>query len=139
LDLKLTMIPLDNNVVMVSKSITEFVFVLLDTSPSSLQCWFESLTQLQVKTTSLSKRSFSLTQHVLFCLKMKPAFESCQWSPSSYNAQTTCAMVVMEKKKDNGKHILTWLDFYWGKYSKCYATIAFGIWQAHWEIVLSWV
>jgi hypothetical protein len=39
LDLKLmTMIPSDNNLVMVSKSITQYVFVLLDLSPSSLQC-----------------------------------------------------------------------------------------------------
>jgi hypothetical protein len=40
---------------------------------------------------------------------MKPAFESCQWSPSSYNAQATCAVVVMEKKKKD--HVLIDLIF----------------------------
>lgn len=69
-----------------------------------------------------------------FC-KMKPAFEACRWAPSSYNAQTTRGVVIVEQQK-NDDCCCHWtrVDFYCSKDSKYYATVALGIWQAHWEM-----
>lgn len=60
--------------------------------------------------------------------KMRPASEACRWAPSSYNSQTTRGVVVLEDG------CWTRLDFYRAKKSKYYATVALGIWQAHWEM-----
>jgi len=60
--------------------------------------------------------------------KFKKVYESCQWSPSSYNAQTTRAVVL---QAHNG-HCKT--DFYSVSQSNYYAPLAAGIWCANWEI-----
>lgn len=60
--------------------------------------------------------------------KLKPAFEAVRWSPSSYNAQTTrCSASVTDKG------FLEKVDFYRSLPSKYYATVALGVWMAHWE------
>lgn len=56
-------------------------------------------------------------------------YEVCQWSPSSYNGQTTrCAAVI----ESNGT--LTRFDFFAATKSRYYAPVALGIWCANWEI-----
>lgn len=70
-------------------------------------------------------------------IRIKPAFETCQWAPSSYNAQTTRGVIVIEDQTNEHQcRTLVWtrLDFYRSKDSKYYATVALGIWQAHWEM-----
>jgi nitroreductase len=58
-------------------------------------------------------------------------YEVCQWSPSSYNGQTTrCAVVTMiidEQEK------LVRFDFCAATASRYYASVALGIWCANWE------
>jgi len=58
-------------------------------------------------------------------------YEACQWSPSSYNSQTTRCTAVMEPV--NGQQKLTRLDFYCATASRYYAPVALGIWCANWE------
>jgi len=53
--------------------------------------------------------------------------EGCQWSPSSYNSQTTRAVVNVEGAK------LTRVDFCAATKSRYYAVVALGIWIANWE------
>ncbi len=56
-------------------------------------------------------------------------FESCRWSPSSYNAQTTrCSAGYNE----NGE--LNRFDFYTITSSRYYAPVATGIWCGNWEM-----
>ena len=56
-------------------------------------------------------------------------YEICQWSPSSYNGQTTrCAAVTDEKGA------LKSFDFYAATASQYYAPVALGIWAANWEM-----
>jgi nitroreductase len=57
-------------------------------------------------------------------------FEVCQWSPSSYNGQTTRAVAV---KDDSGKNLVR-MDFYSSTNSRFYAMVALGIWLANWEV-----
>lgn len=59
-------------------------------------------------------------------------YEVCQWSPSSYNGQTTRAVAVVEDV--DGKPTLSRLDFYAATSSRYYAAVALGIWCADWEI-----
>jgi Putative TM nitroreductase len=54
-------------------------------------------------------------------------FEGCQWSPSSYNSQTTRAAAIVEDGK------LVRLDFCAATRSRYYAMVALGIWLANWE------
>jgi len=54
-------------------------------------------------------------------------YEVCQWSPSSYNGQTTRCLAVMNKGK------LARFDFGAVTTSKYYAAVAIGIWCANWE------
>ncbi len=57
------------------------------------------------------------------------AFESCRWSPSSYNVQTTrCSAGYSEKGELNR------FDFYAVASSRYYAAIATGILCANWEM-----
>ena len=65
--------------------------------------------------------------------KFKRTYEVCQWSPSSYNGQTTRCIGVM---KDNGtdEPHLARFDFYSVTDSRYYAAVAVGIWCADWEI-----
>lgn len=67
-------------------------------------------------------------------------YEICQWSPSSFNGQTTrCSAVLGDKINDNdfvdekGKQLLRF-DFYANTDSKYYAPVALGIWCANWEM-----
>lgn len=55
-------------------------------------------------------------------------FEICQWAPSSFNGQTTRAVVV--KTKSGG----TQVDFYCNKKSRFYGPLALGIWCGNWEL-----
>jgi nitroreductase len=53
-------------------------------------------------------------------------FEACQWSPSSYNGQTTRAVGVATARGVR-------MDFYAATGSHYYAPVALGIWCANWE------
>ncbi len=67
-------------------------------------------------------------------------FEVCQWSPSSFNGQTTRCAAVMEKKSvkkgrgDMDAQRLVRFDFYAATESRYYAAVALGIWCANWEM-----
>ena len=56
-------------------------------------------------------------------------FEICQWSPSSFNGQTTRAVANVDDKGD-----LIRLDFYTTTASRYYTPIALGIWCTNWEL-----
>jgi len=56
------------------------------------------------------------------------SYEACQYGPSSYNGQTTRAIVISENNKVNR------IDFLATTSSKYYAAIASGIWCANWEL-----
>jgi len=59
-------------------------------------------------------------------------YEICQWSPSSYNGQTTRCVGVMKANK--GEPRLARFDFYAATDSRYYAAVALGIWCANWEL-----
>lgn len=54
-------------------------------------------------------------------------YEACQWSPSSYNGQTTRAVLVVEDGQ------VRRVDFVATTPSRFYAPVALGIWVANWE------
>ncbi len=56
-------------------------------------------------------------------------YEVCQWSPSSYNAQPTRAVVRTNDVNTDIKGI----DFFAATSSRYYAVVALGIWCANWE------
>lgn len=58
-------------------------------------------------------------------------YEVCQWSPSSYNGQTTRSAAVTEQI--NGEEKLIRFDFCTSISSRYYAAVALGIWCANWE------
>ena len=58
-------------------------------------------------------------------------YEVCQWSPSSYNGQTTRCAAVTEQV--NGQEKLIRFDFFASIASRYYAAVALGIWCANWE------
>ncbi len=58
-------------------------------------------------------------------------YEVCQWSPSSYNGQTTRCATGMEQI--GGQEKLMQFDFYAATTSRYYAAVALGIWCANWE------
>lgn len=66
-------------------------------------------------------------------------FEVCQWSPSSYNGQTTRCVAVMTAGGSTGadrgrsRPRLARFDFYATTESRYYAAVAVGIWCADWE------
>ena len=53
-------------------------------------------------------------------------FEACQWAPSSYNGQTTRAVLRLAPVQA--------VDFYAVTSSRYYAPVALGIWCANWEL-----
>jgi hypothetical protein len=53
-------------------------------------------------------------------------YEVCQWSPSSYNGQTTRAVVRVAD-------VVERVDFGTSTSSRYYAPVALGIWLANWE------
>lgn len=67
-------------------------------------------------------------------------YEVCQWSPSSFNSQTTRCAAVMEPidgkqgQCDTGKPRLVRFDFYAATASRYYAAVNLGIWCANWEM-----
>jgi len=66
-------------------------------------------------------------------------YEVCQWSPSSYNGQTTRCVAVMErnsaeKGRNGDEPRLARFDFYATTESRYYAAVALGIWCADWEM-----
>ncbi len=67
-------------------------------------------------------------------------YEICQWSPSSYNGQTTRCVAVMERngvkngEPDKVEPRLARFDFYAATESRYYAAVAVGIWCANWEM-----
>jgi hypothetical protein len=58
-------------------------------------------------------------------------YEVCQWSPSSFNNQTTRCAAVTELVGDKDK--LLRFDFHAATMSRYYAAVALGIWCANWE------
>ncbi len=54
-------------------------------------------------------------------------YEACQWSPSSYNGQTTRAVLAVEDGQ------VRRVDFVATTPSRFYAPVALGIWVANWE------
>ncbi|MCP3943656.1 MAG: nitroreductase [Desulfobacteraceae bacterium] len=58
-------------------------------------------------------------------------YEVCQWSPSSYNSQTTRCVAVTDQIEDQDKPIR--FDFFAATTSRYYAAVALGIWCANWE------
>ena len=61
--------------------------------------------------------------------RFEAAFEACRWAPSSYNGQTTRAVV-----RCDAEGALAEVDFYAATTSRFYAPVALGIWCANWEI-----
>jgi nitroreductase len=67
-------------------------------------------------------------------------YEVCQWSPSSYNGQTTRCVAVMQQNavekggRDEDDPHLARFDFYAATESRYYAAVAVGIWCADWEM-----
>ncbi len=64
-------------------------------------------------------------------------YEVCQWSPSSYNGQTTRCVAATERKNGNrgqSDECFARLDFYATTESRYYAAVALGIWCADWEM-----
>jgi nitroreductase len=59
------------------------------------------------------------------------SYEVCQWSPSSYNGQTTRCVGVADTTGDAAQAIR--FDFYASTRSRYYAPVAVGIWCADWE------
>ncbi len=59
------------------------------------------------------------------------SYEVCQWSPSSFNGQTTRCAAEMEQV--GGQEILIRFDFFAATASRYYAAVALGIWCANWE------
>jgi nitroreductase len=59
-------------------------------------------------------------------------YEVCQWSPSSFNGQTTRCAAVTERSGDADK--LVRFDFCASTNSRYYAAVALGIWCANWEM-----
>ena len=72
--------------------------------------------------------------------QFRRCYEVCQWSPSSYNGQTTRCAAAMEQidvKKGEGhadESRLARFDFYAATGSRYYAAVAVGIWCANWEV-----
>ncbi len=58
-------------------------------------------------------------------------YEVCQWSPSSYNSQTTRSAAVV--RRVDGEERLVRFDFCAATTSRYYAAVALGIWCANWE------
>ncbi|MFT4623797.1 MAG: nitroreductase [Myxococcota bacterium] len=62
------------------------------------------------------------------CARFGRTFEACQWAPSSYNGQTTRAVVRTAHGEVAG------VEFHAAIASRYYAPVALGIWCANWEI-----
>ncbi len=58
-------------------------------------------------------------------------YEVCQWSPSSYNGQTTRCAAIADRVVNQVKLIR--FDFFAATTSRYYAAVALGIWCADWE------
>jgi nitroreductase len=58
-------------------------------------------------------------------------YEVCQWSPSSYNGQTTRCVAVTDRIQSEDK--LRRFNFCAATASRYYAPVALGIWCANWE------
>lgn len=91
--------------------------------------------KLQHKRIPLNELFFSAPDcNLAITINSKPfseygrCYEVCQWSPSSYNGQTTrCAAIVADG-------LLVRFDFLTATHSRYYAPVALGIWCANWEI-----
>ncbi len=58
-------------------------------------------------------------------------YEVCQWSPSSFNGQTTRCAATTDQVVNQGRLIR--FDFFAATTSRYYAAVALGIWCANWE------
>ena len=65
--------------------------------------------------------------------RLPRCYEVCQWSPSSFNAQPTRCVGVVEYIEGEEQPVR--FDFYAATASRFYAPVALGIWCANWEIV----
>jgi nitroreductase len=59
-------------------------------------------------------------------------YEACEWSPSSFNSQTTRAVGVQVPTPAGGPARVR-IDFYASTTSRYYAPVALGIWCGNWE------
>jgi nitroreductase len=59
-------------------------------------------------------------------------YEVCQWSPPSFNGQTTRCVAIVGRVVDQEKLIR--FDFFAVTTSRYYAAVALGIWCANWEV-----
>ena len=59
-------------------------------------------------------------------------YEVCQWSPSSYNSQTTRCAAITDQVVNQSSLIR--FDFFAATTSRYYAAVALGIWCANWEL-----
>ncbi|MCL1127116.1 nitroreductase family protein [Shewanella surugensis] len=94
--------------------------------------------KLQRKRLSLSELFFTDPSFTLPLKTDSPPFneygrcyEVCQWSPSSYNGQTTRCAAVTDRIE--GEERLIRFDFCSATTSRYYAAVALGIWCANWE------
>ncbi len=62
------------------------------------------------------------------------SFEVCQWSPSSFNGQTTRCAAVLGGAPEQNQRRLVRFDFFETTDSRYYAPVALGIWCANWEL-----
>ncbi|MFT5196008.1 MAG: nitroreductase [Cellvibrionaceae bacterium] len=68
------------------------------------------------------------------------SYEICQWSPSSFNGQTTRCVAVSEQDEveiataEKREPRVLRVDFYAATASRYYAAVALGIWFANWEM-----
>ena len=58
-------------------------------------------------------------------------YEVCQWSPSSFNSQTTRCAAITDQVVNQDRLIR--FDFFAATTSRYYAAVALGIWCANWE------
>ena len=61
-------------------------------------------------------------------------YEVCQWSPSSYNGQTTRCVGSVLPAAESDSPPVSRFDFYTATASRYYAAVALGIWCANWEM-----
>jgi len=90
------------------------------------------VTPVILKSRGGSKHDFY--QSELAATTMKPALDVCRWSPSSFNSQTTRAVIVGSPGNSGGEESWNRIDFYRSKKSRYYAVVAEGIWMANFEM-----
>lgn len=76
--------------------------------------------------------SAPIVEHDPLAVPFGRTLEGCQWSPSSFNGQTTRAAIV--PAVDPAGERVARVDFATATESRFYAPVALGIWLANWEL-----